>query len=51
MLENICNNGMFTTIPQEFDVEIETEIIAPELVAMTDDELAMMEEEIFGGRF
>ena len=49
-MENICNNGMFTTIPQELET-VEFGEIAPELVAMTDLELAMMEQEIFGGDF
>ena len=50
MLNDICNNGMYTTIPPEKnDYETIEEIPeAPALIAMTDAEISQLQEEIFG---
>ena len=52
MRNEIINNGMFTTIPQDMEFGVEftfEELVEPTgFMGMTDEEIANLQEEIFG---
>lgn len=48
MMKNICNNGMFTTIPPVLEVAVEEIPTAPEFEVMTDFEIGLLHDELFG---
>ena len=48
MMENVCNNGMFTTIPPVLEVAVEEIPTASEFVELTGFEIGLIHDELFG---